>query len=220
MRPLPQKHIQLKVERTAMQTFFVKPQRFESRVARSNQRGATLVEALIAMVILAVGLLGMAGMTAASVKHNQTARMRGIGVLLVNDLAERARINLKGFDIYKKNAKYSFSDKPKLPTGCDAKTSCTPTELATYDLQEWLYNVNRRLPGGSAYISTTTTGTKTETVRDMDIWLIWTEATDKGSKAASTTDASVDNMSQACPAEALPQGDTKGVRCMYFRVTL
>lgn len=204
-----------------MQLFTVQTLHQKQRAVRAKQRGATLIEALVAIVILAVGLLGMAGMTAASIKNNQTSRMRGTGVLLVNDLAERARINLAGFNTYQQGARYSFTGTPTKPAGCDVNNACTPQQLAQYDLQEWLFNVNERLPGGSAHIVTTTTGNNTETIRNMDIWLIWTEATDKTNAAARTNDASIDNMSQACPAAALNGvSNTDGVRCMYFRVTL
>ncbi len=50
-----------------------------------SQRGAGLIEVLVAVVILAIGLLGMAGMTASSIKFNQMSRMRGTGVLLVKE---------------------------------------------------------------------------------------------------------------------------------------
>ena len=89
---------------------------------RCKQYGATLIEVLVAVFILAIGLLGMAGMTAASIKFNQMSRMRGAGVLLVNDLAERARVNIMGFDAggYASGATKKYSFKPELTTesGC------------------------------------------------------------------------------------------------------
>lgn len=182
--------------------------RTQSIKQRTSQRGASLIEALVAIVILAVGLLGMAGMTAASIKYNQTSRMRGTGVLLVNDLAERARINIVGFNGggYEKKDTYSFSSTLTDPTGCTNAAVCSAAGLATYDLNQWLQNVSNRLPGGSAYITTATANG----IRTMNVSLIWAEPSDLE-----------DNLTQTCPANALPKtGDTTGIRCMNFRVTL
>ena len=44
------------------------------------QRGATLLEVLVAMVVLAVALFGMAGLTSSSIKSNQFSRMRATGL--------------------------------------------------------------------------------------------------------------------------------------------
>ena len=188
----------------------------------SRQRGAGLIEVLVAILILAIGLLGMAGMTAASIKYNQMSRMRGAGVLLVNDLAERARVNVLGFDARSyaspNNKKYSFSTTLTNESGCFdlVDNKCTPEQMAAYDMNQWLRNVNARLPGGDAFIHTSST----KEARVMDIWLMWTEATESTNTSADDDSANTSNMSQACPASVLPAGDTSGVRCMYFMVTL
>lgn len=171
-----------------------------NRKQRSAQRGATLVEALIAMVILAVGLLGMAGMTAAAIQQNQIARMRGTGVLLINDLAERARINAAGFD----TGGYDRANLANLaaPAGCEVSANCDAAGLAAYDQAQWLQNVNERLPSGNAIVATDTVNG----IRNMDVWLIWTEPSDLEG-----------NLTQGCPAAA---GNANSTRCMYFRVTL
>ena len=188
----------------------------------SRQRGAGLIEVLVAILILAIGLLGMAGMTAASIKYNQMSRMRGAGVLLVNDLAERARVNVLGFDAGSyaspNNKKYSFSTTLTNESGCSdlGANKCTAGDLATYDVNQWLKNIRARLPGGDAFIQTSVT----KDARTMDIWLMWTEATESTNTAANNANANTNNMSQTCPAIVLPNGDTSGVRCMYFMVTL
>ncbi|MFV0601171.1 MAG: type IV pilus modification protein PilV [Brachymonas sp.] len=190
---------------------------------RRSQRGAGLIEVLVAVVILAIGLLGMAGMTASSIKFNQMSRMRGTGVLLVNDLAERARVNALGFDAggYASAAgkNYSFSPTLMSESGCFdlVDNKCTPEQMAAYDMNQWLRNVNARLPGGDAFIQTSSA----KEARAMDIWLMWTEATESTNINADDDSANTSNMSQTCPTSVLPEGeDTSGVRCMYFMVTL
>lgn len=187
----------------------------------SRQRGAGLIEVLVAILILAIGLLGMAGMTASSIKFNQMSRMRGTGVLLVNDLAERARVNVLGFDAGgydRADKQYSFSPTLTSESGCSdlGANKCTAGDLATYDVNQWLKNIRARLPGGDAFIQTSVT----KDARTMDIWLMWTEATESTNTSADDDSANTSNMSQTCPASVLPNGDTSGVRCMYFMVTL
>jgi type IV pilus assembly protein PilV len=60
--------------------------------ARSGrQRGASLIEVLISMLILALGLLGFAGMHMVGLKSNHSAQLRSQATLLAHDLADRMR---------------------------------------------------------------------------------------------------------------------------------
>jgi type IV pilus assembly protein PilV len=59
----------------------------------SNQSGFTLVEVLVALVILAIGLLGVAGLQNRSLSGNQGALYRSQAVLYANDIIERMRVN-------------------------------------------------------------------------------------------------------------------------------
>jgi len=59
----------------------------------SNQSGFTLVEVLVALVILAIGLLGVAGLQNRSLSGNQGALYRSQAVLFANDIIERMRVN-------------------------------------------------------------------------------------------------------------------------------
>ncbi len=55
--------------------------------------GFTLIEVLIAMLVLAVGLLGLAGLQATSLRNNQSAYNRSQATQLAYDLADRMRAN-------------------------------------------------------------------------------------------------------------------------------
>ncbi len=56
-----------------------------------HQEGATLIEVLIAIVVLSIGLLGLAGLQATSVQSNHSAYQRSQATLLGYDLADRMR---------------------------------------------------------------------------------------------------------------------------------
>jgi type IV pilus assembly protein PilV len=58
---------------------------------RRAQCGASLIEVLVSMLILAVGLLGFAGMQMVGIKSNHSAQMRSQATLLAYDLADRMR---------------------------------------------------------------------------------------------------------------------------------
>ena len=55
--------------------------------------GFTLIEVLIAMIVLAVGLLGLAGLQATSLRNNQSAYNRIKATQLAYDIADRMRAN-------------------------------------------------------------------------------------------------------------------------------
>lgn len=196
---------------------------------RATQRGATLIEVLVAIVILAIGLFGMAGLTSAALKYNQFSRMRATGLSLVNDYAERARANLAGFAGYAHTKAYNASvreaastDPTAPPAACEIDTSVPDkpvntcgAAIAAYDLAQWLTNVENRLPGGTAYVTTELADAPPgvnglPATRVLNIWLIWSAiAEDTGF-----------GQRQTCPVDGANISASAEVNCMYFRITL
>ena len=72
----------------------------------NKNTGFTLIEVLIAMIVLAVGLLGLAGLQATSLRNNQSAYNRIKATQLAYDIADRMRANYteakksKGDNVY------------------------------------------------------------------------------------------------------------------------
>lgn len=198
-----------------------------TRTHSNKQRGATLIEVMVAVFILAVALFGMAGLTSAAIKYNQFSRAHAIGLSLVSDYAERARANLAGFSNYAYTEAYTAttrsaatSDPTSAPAACTVDTSnaASPTNtcglaIANYDNAQWRMNVANRLPGGTAYVTTELTDAPSgvsglPATRVLNIWLIWTVIKEDGGF----------KQEQSCPGGA-NVGDAS-VNCMYFRVTL
>ncbi|WP_241209536.1 type IV pilus modification protein PilV [Melaminivora alkalimesophila] len=193
------------------------------------EQGATLIEVLVAMVIMAIALLGMAGVTSASIKYNQFSRMQANGLSLVTDYAERARANLNGFDDYGITDSYAPSTRTSAATNpttpianciVDATDPTQPTNtcgtpLANYDKEQWLTTVANRLPGGTAYVETEFTPAPPDmeslpATRILNIWLIWTAPEESSGFGRGRKD---------CPAGAnISNADS--VNCMSFRITL
>ena len=110
--------------------------------------GFSMVEALIAVFIVGIGLMGIASLIVESLKNGHGALLRTQAINLVSDMQERIRANPLGGDAYD-CAKYSGG--PALlgcaPAGtAAAAVSCTARELAEDDLAEWERAVRRALP--------------------------------------------------------------------------
>ena len=58
-----------------------------------KQKGSSLIEVLVAIFVMSIGLLGMAGLTAASSSYNKLGQIRSTAMLLVSDYTDRARAN-------------------------------------------------------------------------------------------------------------------------------
>ena len=93
---------------------------------KSRARGFTLIEALIALVVLSVGLLGAAAMLLESLRAHAAALRRVAVVGLVRDMAERIRMNPL--------ARAQYDTRSALPGGaaCDA-APCDSSALAAAD---------------------------------------------------------------------------------------
>jgi type IV pilus assembly protein PilV len=176
-----------------------------------KQRGASLLEVLISMLIMSIGMLGMAGLTAASNAYNKLAQIRSTSLMLVSDYADRARANMTGFSAgnYAKTTAYENSRTLISTSGCTdtAANSCTAANMATLDQNQWRNLLRLRLPGGDAYV--TTSATPATGQNNMDIWVMWTELD-------QTTGFAVEGNNR-CPTAATTDAS---VKCMYFRIAL
>ncbi|KAB7613235.1 type IV pilus modification protein PilV [Verminephrobacter eiseniae] len=213
--------------------FFMNHSKRKSTAPPSLQcaRGVTLVEVMVAIVVLSIGLLGIAGLQAATLKYKINTWARSSASTLLSDLSERVRINPDsagnrfaetGADIASKYvigdawaAQQSAALDPITPN-CETEP-CTPLQRATHDLQAWRQRVRNNLPQGAALISGNRKIGLTVTMMWFDKELV-EPATDDGPQALVATPVCSGNetgMAQqtCCPSEAdVPAG----VRCARF----
>jgi type IV pilus assembly protein PilV len=116
-----------------------------------NQRGVTIVEGLVALVILSVGMLGIASLYVASLKTGRTALIRTHAVNLVNDMLDSIRSNGIAGTAYRTVGR---TEAPEAVPAC-ATGACTREELAENDLANWLTAVTRDLPAGAGTVTVT-----------------------------------------------------------------
>lgn len=176
-------------------------------------RGVTLIEVLVALVIVAVGLLGLAGLQVRGLSIQKDAHGRAIATQLALDLADRMRANrvpgaLTPPSEYTFSASYATA-LPTSPTDC-AAVVCNEAEQAQYDLARWLARVRESLPGGWAHVAPIE---NTEN-RTWNVTLLWTET---GFVAQAPARAALEAVSLRCPNDlgfALPNE----VECMRIVV--
>lgn len=112
------------------------------RTTPGNQCGFTLLEVLIAVVILSIGLLGVAGLQAFSLRNNQEAYMRSQAAILAMDITERMRANMAGVQA----GAYDLGTATANANCNSAGSGCTPAQLAQNDLHEWRTALFAALP--------------------------------------------------------------------------
>lgn len=104
----------------------------------NRQQGFTLLEVLIALLVLSIGLLGLAALQTTGLRSNEMASMRTTATQLAYDISDRMRANPAGVD----TNEYVLAGGAT-PTG---------TSVAALDLIAW-YNAVIALPGGRSSIT-------------------------------------------------------------------
>jgi type IV pilus assembly protein PilV len=142
-----------------------------------SQAGFTLLEVLVALLVLSIGLLGLAALQTLSLKFNHQSYERTQAVIRAYDMLDRIRANPLG----KKAGAYDLADAGSIPTiakDCTTAASppgCTPAELATYDIAKWQTDTANLLNKGTGAIETSAavrTITITWTENDVPMKLI------------------------------------------------
>jgi type IV pilus assembly protein PilV len=106
-----------------------------------RQKGSSMIEILVSMVIVALGLLGHANLMMVSSKGNQTAYLRSQATLLSYDMIERLRLN----KALAKNGRFNID--------FDTPISATATTIDVVELRDWLANLADALPAGDGKIN-------------------------------------------------------------------
>jgi len=126
----------------------------------NKDSGFTLIEVLIATLVLAVGLLGLAGLQAASIKNNLSAYNRSQVAQLAYDMADRMRANKNeslnpttgnviAASTYLTMAPADAADQ----ANCATVTGCTAAQMAQNDLFQWNAALTNILPSGTGTIT-------------------------------------------------------------------
>jgi type IV pilus assembly protein PilV len=103
----------------------------------TRQRGVSLVEVLVAVVVLSIGLLGLAGLQASGMRVGQSSIHRGQAAQLAYDMVDRLRVNIPNAASYN----IALADAPP-----------TTDTIPARDLRDWRRRL-LSLPGGTGSVA-------------------------------------------------------------------
>jgi len=106
--------------------------------------GFTLIEVLIALIIMSVGMLGIAGLYVHSMQAGRTSVLRHNAVTLAGDIADRIRANPRAGAAYA----LAGANNNCVAGGVD----CTPGEMAANDIWLWDQQAAATLPNGAVNV--------------------------------------------------------------------
>jgi type IV pilus assembly protein PilV len=187
-----------------------------TQLARRTNRqwGSSLLEVLVAVLLMSFGMLALGGMQAYSVAAQKNAANRAIATSLGNEMAEIIRLNRQG--LAAGNYNVTMMTNTELPTvvTCAFPDCNTPAKLARADLTAFQTRVRRQLPLGGIEISLSGVSTT-----QADLWILWQEASVLNNMVADgDSTQSAEQLADNCSATAknlpiLP-------RCFYMKVQL
>ena len=115
---------------------------------QKKQKGVGLIEVLVTMLVLAVGLLGLAALQNSALRFSHTAALESQAQFLIKDIADsmRASGSPQLFTI-------NFGQPaPSAAINCKTTNCSSANALANWSMQQWMANVSSLLPNGRAQI--------------------------------------------------------------------
>ncbi len=121
------------------------------------QSGFSLIEAMVALVVVSVGMIGIAGLYGQGLSAGRTALYRTQAVNLGADMADRIRVNRLGGANYAGLGANNACDPP-------GAVNCTPAQMAAHDVWVWTNQVQAQLPNGIGAVAVAGTAPPTYTI--------------------------------------------------------
>lgn len=129
------------------------------RNTRAGQGGTTLLEVLIALLVLMAGFLAVAGLQTVALGNNHSAFLRSQAVLQAHDMSDRMYANTAGVQAGAYNAISGTPSDPGCLTNAEPEhssletLSCTPAQMAQFDAFEWNTANAALLPSGAGTVT-------------------------------------------------------------------
>lgn len=189
-------------------SFTAMPARFRSA---ARERGMTMIESLVAIVVLSFGMLGVVGLQAAALQSNKEARYQSSAVRLARELGELMRGNKDvAIATATTDNPYLVEYTGSLPSAsgdCFAGACATTKDVASFQIREWLTRVAAELPSARV---TVCVDDETFDGNGLPVWdcsgngetvvvkIGWTQATtDRGAVGASSYGSATPGLARA-----------------------
>lgn len=103
----------------------------------ASEAGFSLLEVMIALIVLAVGLLGLAAMQSFSLRYNNQSYQRSQATAAISDIVDRMRANPAGV----RSGAYTLpttNTPPAAAINCNATACLTASSVANFDMNQWV----------------------------------------------------------------------------------
>jgi type IV pilus assembly protein PilV len=115
-----------------------------------RQRGVSLIEVLVAVLVFSFGLVGLVGLLIMASRSNHSAYLHTQAAFLAQSLTERMRLNSAAVWRHDYDADYPVTSGK---SACDANQPCDPTQLSDHDKAAWSRQLKTFLPQASATVA-------------------------------------------------------------------
>jgi len=151
-------------------------------IAKRGQTGFTMLEVLVAIIVLSFGLLGLAGLQADGLRNNTSAYMRSQATLMAYDMLDRMRANMQGVESgdYDNLLNTTPADPACISSGCSI------AQMTQHDAFEWSQKLAELLPSGQGLV----TGSGVGSV--FTITVMWDDTRSGATGTACSGDPAVD----------------------------
>ena len=180
-----------------------------SRLSPLSQVGASLIEVLVAILVLSFGMLALGVMLSFAIQMPKLSGYRSTAVNLASSHIERIRANPAGsqsYDDSSTNPTHTGWSFTEINSAICEYPSCSASSLATMDDTVTRQAVRRQLPGGDMFLTYDISGAQPH----GGLWIVWQEPTTYAAFNPTTSDN--------CPPN-IPAAYTKP-RCIYLGFTL
>ena len=155
-----------------------------------NNRGFTLLEALIGFLILSIGMLGIASLQAISLKAGKTSVYGSVATMKVDELFESIRANPGAL------ATYAGAGAQN---NCWGTKVCTEAQLAEDDVFWWKQNLKAGLPSTATTAVTITAAVAPSSMATVQISVSWKERDKTKNASVSKTYSTTANICTQIP---------------------
>lgn len=183
----------------------------------SLQRGISLIESLVAIVVMALGIFGIMGVQMRTLADTQTGVRRAQAIRLIEDLSERVRANPNAMGTA---GDYAIAWDATLgsPNSCliddFIASNCTPAQLTAFDRDRWIRSVRANLPLGDASIFISDSDP-----RQLGVMVSWRQNEREGANAADTLAYSAPFVTSSTGGAGISCPDKRICHLQYIALT-